>query len=80
MQNLQAAGADYVLALKRNQPTLHAAVRAAFTDAEQGTGPPVVQDHCETRERNGGRRERRTCTVLGGPGLVARVADPDAWP
>jgi predicted transposase YbfD/YdcC len=39
-----------------------------------------VQDHCETVERNGGRSERRTCTVLGGPDLCARVADPDAWP
>ena len=29
--------------------------------------------HCETVERNGGRRERRTCTVLGGPGLRSLV-------
>ena len=80
VQALQAAGADYVLALKRNHPTLHAAVRAAFADADRGTGPPAVQDHCETVERNGGRTERRTCTVLGGSDLCARVADPAAWP
>ena len=80
VQALQAAGADYVLALKRNHPTLHAAVRAAFADADRGTGTPAVQDHYETVERNGGRTERRTCTVLGGPDLCARVADPDAWP
>ena len=30
LQDLRVAGADYVLAVKRNQPTLHAAVRAAF--------------------------------------------------
>ena len=29
---------------------------------------------------DGGRRERRTCTVLGGPGLCEWVADPAAWP
>ncbi len=80
VQALQAAGADYVLALKRNHPTLHAAVRAAFADADRGTGTPAVQDHYETVERNGGRTERRTCTVLGGPDLCARVASPDAWP
>ena len=80
MQALQAAGADYVLALKRNHPSLHAAVRAAFADADRGTGTPAVQDHCETVERNGGRTERRTCTVLGGSDLCARVADPAAWP
>ena len=74
----QATGADYVLAVKRNQPTLHAAVRAAFEDAERGVFRPTVQDHGETVERNGGRRERRTCTVLGGPGLGEWVADPAA--
>jgi len=41
---------------------------------------PEVQDHRETVERNSGRRERRTCTVLGGPGLCEWVADPEAWP
>ena len=46
VQALQAAGADCVLAVKRN----------------------------------GGRRERRTCTVLGGPGLCEWVADPAEWP
>ncbi len=76
VQALRAAGTDYVLAVKRNQPSLHAAVRAAFEDAERRVFRPAVQDHCETRERNGGRTERRTCTVLGGPGLGAWVADP----
>ena len=78
--DLQAAGADYVLAVKRNQRTLHAAVRAASEDAERGGFRPTVPDHGETVERNGGRTERRTCTVLGGPGLGAWVADPKAWP
>ena len=80
VQALRAADADYVLAVKRNQPSLHAAVRAAFADAERGVFTLAVQDHGETRERNGGRRERRTCTVLGGPGLGAWVADPAEWP
>ena len=68
MPELRAAGADYVLALKRNQPTLHAKVRAAFEEAEWGVFTPEMQDGCETVERNGGCREQRTCTVLGGPG------------
>ena len=80
VQELRAAGADYVLALKRNQRTLHAKVRAAFEEADRGLFTPEVQDRCETVEYNGGRRERRTCTVLGGPNLCARVADPAAWP
>jgi len=80
VQALQAAGADYVLAVKRNQPTLHREVKAAFDEAERGTFAPQAEDRCETVERNGGRRERRRCTVLGGPGLGEWMADPKAWP
>ena len=80
VQNLRKAGADYVLAVKRNQGTLHREVKAAFDDAERGAFRPEVQDRCETVERNGGRRERRTCTVLGGPGLCEWVADLEVWP
>ena len=36
-------------------------------------------DYVLAVKRNGGRRERRTCTVLGGPGLCEWVADPAAW-
>ena len=68
------------LAVKRNQPTLHAAMRAAFEDAERGAFAPAVRDRCETRKRNGGHRERRTCTVPVGPGLDEWVADPAEWP
>ena len=35
---------------------------------------------CQTVERNGGGRERRRCTVLGGPGLGEWVVYPEAWP
>ena len=80
VQALREAGADYVLALKRNQRTLHREVKAAFDDAERGAFAPEGEDRCETVEHNGGSRERRTCTVLGGPGLCEWVADPEAWP
>ena len=80
VQALRQADADYVLAVKGNQRTLHRQVKAAFDDAERGVLTPAVKDRCETVERNGGRRERRICTVLGGPGLGASVADPEEWP
>ena len=67
--------ADCVLALKRNQGTLHREIKAAFDDADQGTFAPEAEDRCEIVEHNGGRRQRRTGTVLGGPGLCEWVAD-----
>ncbi len=80
VQALRQAGADYVLALKRNQRNLHREVKAAFDDADRGAFAPEAEDRCETVERNGGRRERRTGTVLGGPGLCEWVADPETGP
>ncbi|MXZ43328.1 MAG: ISAs1 family transposase, partial [Caldilineaceae bacterium SB0666_bin_21] len=80
VQALRAADADYLLAVKGNQQTLHRKVKVAFDEAERGVFTPEVEDRCQTVERNGGRRERRTCTVLGGPSLGPRVADPKQWP
>ncbi|MYC62952.1 MAG: ISAs1 family transposase [Caldilineaceae bacterium SB0661_bin_34] len=59
---------------------LHREVKAAFDDADRGAFTPEVEDRCEIVEHNGGRRERRTGTVLGGPGLCEWVADAKAWP
>ena len=80
VQALREAGTDYVLALKRNQGTLHREGKAAFDEADRGTCTPEAEDRCETVERNGGRRARRTGTVLGGPGLCEWVADAKVWP
>ena len=80
VQVLRAADADHVLAVKGNRQSLHRKVKVAFDDAEQGVLKPTGADRCETVERNGSRRERRICTVLGGPSLCQRVADPEAWP
>ena len=41
--------------------------KAAFDDARRGTFTPDAEDRCRTVECNGGRTERRTGTVLGGP-------------
>ena len=55
-------------------------MRAAFAGAERDVFTPAVEDYCETVERHGGHRERRTGTVLGSPVLGEWVADPAAWP
>ena len=67
-------------AVKGNRQTLHRKVKAVFDAADGGDFNPEVEDGCETVERNGGRRERRICTMLGGPGLGEQIADPEAWP
>ena len=66
-------GADYVLSVKDNQPTLHADVQLAFLDAEAA---PVPAGREYTTEESGhGRHERRTVRVLPAAELVSqRVA------
>jgi predicted transposase YbfD/YdcC len=76
-------GADYVLALKGNQPTLHATVVGAFADAKR-EGPegwvPAVQDHAQTWDKGHGRLERRRYTALSDPDLLACLDPTHAWP
>ena len=52
---------------ERYHRTVVARASDLFNDAERGAFTPEAEDRCETVERNGGRTERRTCTVLGGP-------------
>ncbi|QQP90632.1 ISAs1 family transposase [Skermanella sp. TT6] len=56
------AGADYLLAVKANQPKLLAGIKAALEQA----APETVQ-RCETEDTGHGRRERRRCTVVPAP-------------
>jgi predicted transposase YbfD/YdcC len=80
---LHAQGADYVLALKANQPTLHATVVTAFADARaEGADAwhPLTQDHAQTLDKGHGRIERRRVTVLSDPDLLACLDPTGAWP
>jgi predicted transposase YbfD/YdcC len=56
--NILDAGADYLLAVKDNQPTLHADVKSYF-----GTAPSGEVERCETVGKEHGRLEIRTHTV-----------------
>lgn len=70
-----AAGGDYVLALKENQPTLHELVADHFS-----LDPITVNQQHRTVNKGHGRLEVRTCQVTDDPAVLAWL-DPDrAWP
>lgn len=72
--DIRAHGADYVLAVKDNQPTLHAEVRTAFeTYAEADFPAAEVQ---QQRTVTPGRRDIRTCYVAPVP---QTVVDRGEW-
>jgi predicted transposase YbfD/YdcC len=76
-------GADYVLALKDNQPTVHEHVRLAFVDATaaHGTTLPLADLATHTTiEKDHGRIERRRCRAIGDPDYLAFIDPEHAWP
>lgn len=61
-ETVVAGGGDYILAVKDNQPTLHAEIQAAFATAAT---PPTRSARLYTTEEQGhGREEQRTVQVL----------------
>lgn len=56
---IQAAGADYLLAVKANQPTLRAEIEAAFAAA-----PPGTLDTSTEHDKGHGRLETRTVSLI----------------
>ena len=60
-------GADYVLAVKGNQPTLHDGIRAFFLDHLEDDFGRVKVSRCETAEHGHGREESRTYYVCAVP-------------
>ena len=73
-------GADYVLALKGNQPQRHEAVVEPFA-VEQAEGFEGCEHDChQTVNKNHGRIETRRCWALGTSEYI-RYVDPDGtWP
>jgi predicted transposase YbfD/YdcC len=56
---IAAAQADFILALKGNQSTLHEEVKGFLEDAQAGGFPKIAHDFLETSEQAHGRRETR---------------------
>jgi predicted transposase YbfD/YdcC len=72
---VRAGGGDYVLAVKDNQPTLHADVEACFVRAYEDDFAGVKYDTCTTREVGHGRTEERAYTVVYGPAGLTTQAE-----
>jgi predicted transposase YbfD/YdcC len=74
--------ADYVLALKDNQRTLHEAVRDQFTCGDE-TGiadAALAHTYHQTIEQDHGRIEQRRCWASDDPALIAWLDPAGTWP
>lgn len=72
--------ADYVLALKANQPDLLEEVVDCFTLADADTYDGVRHDWQETLTKQHGRIERRQHTVISDPAHLAWLQAEQRWP
>lgn len=72
--------ADYVIAAKGNQQTLHEAIRAAFADAHASAFAGLAHEQHQTEETHHGRWERRTYWTLMEPAVLALVNPKGRWP
>lgn len=66
-------GADYVLALKENQPQLHEDVREMFDYARRPGFADLEHDFCETINKGRGRIETRRCWAVSDPPTTSAV-------
>jgi len=62
-QAIRDAGADYLLAVKANQPSLRAEVEACFTAASPGSPAGRIDTHT-AHDKGHGRIEQRTTSVV----------------
>jgi len=72
--------ADYVIAAKGNQATLHDAIQQAFAVAHATSFAGVAHDTHQTEETHHGRWERRTYWTLMEPTVLAEVNPKGRWP
>jgi len=72
-------GGDYLLALKGNQPQLHADVVTLFADARSALQPAYGMTHATTIDKGHGRIEQRQAFVISDPSVIAFLNDQNRW-
>jgi predicted transposase YbfD/YdcC len=65
--------ADYLLAVKGNQGLLYRDMKAVFADAS------IERDTNVSENKGHGRIEKRTCEVMSGPEIIARLRHKNNW-
>jgi predicted transposase YbfD/YdcC len=75
-EQVRAGGADYLLAVKENQPTLYGDIDRFVTEALANEYRGVGHGFWEAEERSHGRDEFRACYVFDAQDIVQ---DRDSW-
>jgi predicted transposase YbfD/YdcC len=72
--------ADYVLALKENQPHLYEDVTRLFADLEASQMQAYPYDYAESFDNTHGRAEKRQCWTIADTSVVQQLRGANRWP
>ena len=73
-------GGDYVLAVKKNQPTLHERIEELFAYADKENYRAVESDMVQRIDKGHGRVEIRRCWTISESDFLVYVQDHLNWP
>ena len=71
--------ADYILAVKQNQPSLYEDLTELFRGVEEVHFRDVPHTYAHSLDKNHGRAERRRCWALADPELLSYLRRHSAW-
>jgi predicted transposase YbfD/YdcC len=71
--------ADYILAVKANQPSLYEDVVELFRGVEAVQFQAVPHTRAQSLDKNHGRMERRRCWAISDPEFLSYLRGKDAW-
>jgi predicted transposase YbfD/YdcC len=71
--------ADYILAVKANQPSLYEDVAELFRGVEEVQFRGVPHTYAQRLDKNHGRVERRRCWAISDPEFLNYLRRKDAW-
>lgn len=75
----QEQGADYILALKENQPLMYADVQRLFEDLDVSPKGSYAFDYMTSFDNTHGRAEKRQCWTISDPEIVQQLRGAQRW-
>jgi predicted transposase YbfD/YdcC len=75
----QEQGADYILALKENQPLMYADVQRLFEDLDVSPKGSYAFDYMTSFDNTHGRAEKRQCWTISDPEIVQQLHGAQRW-
>ena len=78
-QTIRDKHADYMLAVKANQPQLHENIKQWFGDMDESDFDKPDHDYCKVVNKSHGRIETRECWMISDPMVSEYIGHDEGW-